>query len=121
MRKLFLAPFLLLFVIVTRTAAGSWQNHVDYNIKVSLNDKDHRLTGEQSITYFNYSPDTLHKIYLLLYPNAYKNMNTAFARQQKRLGAKKFLNSTEQQRGYIDIKSFTHQNQIAKLVMPLDS
>lgn len=121
MRKLFLATFVLLFVIVIRLAAGPWQNHVDYNIKVSLNDKEHKLTGEQTITYFNYSPDTLEKIYLLLYPNAYKNMNTAFARQQKRLGVKKFLNSTEQERGSIDIKSFTHQNQIARLVMPLDS
>ncbi|MFM7432076.1 MAG: aminopeptidase, partial [Gammaproteobacteria bacterium] len=49
---------------VTRAASGApgaqyWQQRADYRIRVSLDEKRHRLTARQSITYMNRSPDTL--------------------------------------------------------------
>ena len=58
-----------------------WQQEVNYTIAVSLNDKSNSLAGNISIEYINHSPDTLSFIYLHLWPNAYKNEQTALAAQ----------------------------------------
>jgi len=58
-----------------------WQQEVDYTINVSLNDADNSLKGFLKLEYLNNSPDTLRFIWFHLWPNAYKNENTAFARQ----------------------------------------
>ena len=47
-----------------RTASGApgpdyWQQQVDYIIDVSLDEETHRVTGSETITYHNNSPDTL--------------------------------------------------------------
>ena len=39
--------------------AGYWQNRADHVIEATLNEKEHTLTGRESITYHNASPDTL--------------------------------------------------------------
>ena len=58
-----------------------WQQEVHYNIQVTLLDKQHSLRGEESLEYINHSPDTLTYIWFHLWPNAYKNNNTALAKQ----------------------------------------
>lgn len=58
-----------------------WQQEVRYDIQVALNDKQHSLKGDLSLEYINHSPDTLHYIWFHLWPNAYKNKNTALAKQ----------------------------------------
>ena len=47
-----------------RTASGApgteyWQQKADYDIKVELSEKDQTITGSETITYFNNSPDNL--------------------------------------------------------------
>lgn len=59
-----------------------WQQKVDTRINVLLNDSTHFLHGNIAISYQNNSPDRLDFIYMHLYPNAYRNVNTAFAKQQ---------------------------------------
>ncbi len=56
------------------TASGApgslyWQQQVDYNIKVVLNDEDQSLTGEATITYTNNSPHSLSYLWLQLDQN----------------------------------------------------
>ena len=58
-----------------------WQQEVHYNIQVALNEKQHSLKGDLSVDYINHSPDTLTFIWFHLWPNAYKNKNTALAKQ----------------------------------------
>jgi len=63
---------------VTRAASGApgaqyWQQRADYRIRVALDEKRHRLTAKQSITYMNRSPDTLNYIWLQLDQNIFKD------------------------------------------------
>ena len=62
-------------------ARDYWQQQADTKIDVKLNDKTNFLNGHEDITYTNNSPDTLHYIYIHLWPNAYKNDHTPFAQQ----------------------------------------
>ncbi len=52
-----------------------WQNHADYKIAAELLSDESKLIGEEEITYFNNSPDTLKKIVLRLYPDLFKKGN----------------------------------------------
>lgn len=49
-----------------------WQNRADYVIKASLDPKTRRLSGEETITYVNNSPDTLKQIRFKLQHDLYK-------------------------------------------------
>lgn len=83
-----------------------WQQHVNYDISVSLNDKDHTLDAVEKITYINNSPDTLYFIWFHLWPNAYKNDRTAFSDQLLANGRTDFYFSNDEQRGYINRLNF---------------
>jgi hypothetical protein len=57
-----------------RTASGApghkyWQQRADYKIKVEIDDENQRLTGSETITYQNNSPDTLVYLWLQLDQN----------------------------------------------------
>lgn len=49
-----------------------WQNRGDYSIKISFDPHSLLVKGEEDITYYNNSPDTLHKLILHLFPDYYK-------------------------------------------------
>lgn len=50
---------------------GYWQQDVHYQIKASLDDEADIVSGEENLTYFNNSPDTLKVLYFHLYQNAF--------------------------------------------------
>lgn len=59
---------------VYRNAAGApgheyWQQKADYKIKLELNDDNQRIYGEETITYFNNSPDALEYLWIQLDQN----------------------------------------------------
>ena len=59
-----------------RTASGApghqyWQQRVDYEIDVELDDENQRIIGSERITYHNNSPDTLRYLWVQLDPNIY--------------------------------------------------
>jgi len=83
-----------------------FQQNVDYEIEVSLNDSDRTLSAFEKIHYKNNSPDTLNYIWFHIWPNAYKNDSTALAKQFKRLGSTRFQYTKEKDRGYIDSLDF---------------
>jgi hypothetical protein len=49
-----------------------WQNKANYKIKARLEPKTRTLSGEETVTYFNNSPDTLKQIVLRLYQDICK-------------------------------------------------
>ncbi len=53
-----------------------WQNHSDYQIKVEVDPETGLLTGSETITYHNQSPDTLKRMVFRLYQNIYKKGNS---------------------------------------------
>jgi len=79
-----------------------WQQQCDYVIEVTLNDTLHVLEGFETITYRNNSPDTLKSIFIHLWPNAYRNHETPFAKQLLENGNTAFHRSKLNQRGFID-------------------
>jgi len=92
-----------------------WQQDVDYLIHVTLDDVQHTLQGDIAITYRNNSPDELSLIYIHLWPNAYKNTKTAFARQKLESGSIDFYASKDEDKGYIDQLDFKVNNEPATL------
>src|SRR3978361_1940543 len=65
-----------------RTASGApgvkyWQQRADYNIKCALDEKNLKLTGSETVTYYNNSPDPLTYIWLQLDENQHSNVNNA--------------------------------------------
>jgi hypothetical protein len=51
---------------------GNWQQHADYKMEVLVNVNNYTYKGNQTLTYTNNSPDTLHKVYYHLYFNAFQ-------------------------------------------------
>ena len=58
-----------------------FQQEVNYEIDVSLDDEKHTLSAYEKIEYKNNSPDELSFIWFHVWPNAYKNDSTAYAKQ----------------------------------------
>lgn len=55
-----------------------WQNSADYVINVELNDNTQLVTGSETITYHNNSPETLTYLWLQLDQNLLKNQGIKF-------------------------------------------
>ena len=79
--KLFI-PFLFVFLAFKATSQNYFQQEVNYDINVALDDKLHELNADITMEYTNNSPDALNFIWMHLWPNAYKNGKTALAKQQ---------------------------------------
>jgi hypothetical protein len=65
-----------------RTASGApgpkyWQQRADYDISCSLDEDKQWLTGSETITYFNNSPDELTYLWLQLDENEHSSKNNA--------------------------------------------
>ena len=102
--------FFLLLTLISYSAFGQsyWQQEVDYIINVSLDDENHVLSGDESFVYTNNSPDALNRLYIHIWPNAYKDKNTALARQQYANGDGHGLlkYGEEKHKGHIDSLDF---------------
>lgn len=110
----FLSLALALFIGSTASAQDAyWQQQLRYSIKASLNDKEHSITASETIVYKNNSPVALDFIWFHIWPNAYKNENTALLQQLKndkeRSKKKEFYGE-----GYIDGLAFTVNGKAAK-------
>ncbi|MFA5803009.1 MAG: M1 family metallopeptidase [Melioribacteraceae bacterium] len=65
----------------TRTLEGKpgsnyWQNKAEYKIKAELEPKSRKLSGEETITYYNNSPDTLKQIVIKILMDLYRKGNS---------------------------------------------
>lgn len=114
MNKLF--SLVLLLIITTNVFAqnrlnqANWQQHVSYKIDVILDDETNTLIGNISMVYTNNSPKELNEIYMHLWPNAYNNRNTAFAKQHLENGKTDFYFAKPEEQGSIDSLNFKVNN-----------
>lgn len=65
-----------------RTASGApgnkyWQQRCDYDIKCTLDETNLKLTGSETLTYYNNSPDVLSYLWLQLDENEHSTVNNA--------------------------------------------
>ncbi|MBI3138871.1 MAG: M1 family metallopeptidase [Sphingobacteriales bacterium] len=73
-----------------RTASGApgakyWQQRVDYDIKCELDEANNKLTGSETITYFNNSPDLLTYFWMQLDENQHSTVNNADYQNSNRM------------------------------------
>ncbi|HEX8178297.1 MAG TPA: M1 family metallopeptidase [Pyrinomonadaceae bacterium] len=69
-----------------RAASGApgrayWQQRADYNTKVELDDINHTITGTETVTYYNNSPDTLQYLWLQLDQNIWAKNSASYTTQ----------------------------------------
>ncbi len=107
---------ILIIFPVYGSAQDYFQQEVNNTIYICLNETSASLHGHIQIEYINNSPDTLESIYFHLWPNAYKNTQTAFAQQQELLRSTRFRNSDATQNGYIDSLCFSVNKRKASLM-----
>jgi len=91
-----------------------FQQRVDYKIDVALNDSENTLSAYEEFVYTNNSNCSLDFIYIHLWPNAYKNNETALANQLNDLNNTKLQFATEGERGWIDSLDFKINGETAK-------
>ncbi len=91
MRKLFF--FLLSFLLVNALFAqpDRWQQKIKYNINVNMDVVTNRFSGTEKIEYINNSPDTLNKIFIHLYWNAFQP-NSSMDVRSRELGKNTLTN-----------------------------
>jgi hypothetical protein len=130
LRKFSLVILTTCLLTIAHCQLPYWQQQVNFNIDVTLRDKDNTLSAFEKIEYTNNSPDSLKFIWFHLWPNAYKNENTAYARQifREKEGKKKWKDLKD--KGWIDSLDFevdgvkakmepdAENIDIAKLVLP---
>lgn len=70
--KLILLAAGLLAASVVYAQPDRWQQRVKYAINVNMDVASNRFTGEEKVDYWNNSPDTLYRIFIHLYWNAFQ-------------------------------------------------
>ncbi len=98
--------FALSVHLYAQNASSYFQQETHYKINVTLDDRHHFLRGNISIQYINHSPDSLRFIYFHLWPNGFKDNNTAFAKQQLENGHTQFAYASDSFLGFIDSMNF---------------
>ncbi len=108
--------FFVIAVFLVKIAGAQnayWQQDLKYEIKASLDDNEKTIRGAEQIIYKNNSPSTLEFIWFHIWPNAYKNENTALI-QQIVNDSSRSKKAENRGSGYIDGLNFTIDDQPAK-------
>jgi hypothetical protein len=72
LRKILLTSLLASLALTAGAQVERWQQRVEYLMDVRLDAGTHKVSGSQKLTYYNNSPDTLHKVFYHLYFNAFQ-------------------------------------------------
>jgi hypothetical protein len=62
----------LCFPVFAFGQAAGWQQSIKYNMDINLDVKTNLLTGRQNVSYSNNSPDTIRKLFVHLFFNAFQ-------------------------------------------------
>lgn len=113
--KHFIYSLIVVLPFINKASAQTYfQQEVNYTIHVKLDDVKNEFTADEKIEYINNSPTSLTYIYMHLWPNAYKDNNTALAKQLLEGGNKELYNAKEEDKGYIDQLDFKVNEQPVK-------
>ncbi|MFT5280521.1 MAG: hypothetical protein ACI9P8_002167, partial [Bacteroidia bacterium] len=97
------------------SAQDYFQQEVNYEIHVSLDDEKHQLDASETIEYVNNSPSTLTYIWFHIWPNAYKDAKTALSKQMREDDDLTLFFSNYRDRGWIDSLDFQVNGQKARM------
>ncbi|MCF8277491.1 MAG: M1 family metallopeptidase [Flavobacteriales bacterium] len=92
-----------------------FQQEVNYEIHVSLDDERHQLHATETIEYVNNSTSTLTFIWFHIWPNAYKDGQTALSKQMRQDNDLTLFFSKPSDRGWIDSLDFQINGQKARM------
>lgn len=113
---------LIALLIVSELGTGQsyrWQQRVNYTMSVELDSENHQLKGNQYLTLYNNSPDTLTRLYYHLYFNAFQPGSDMDIRSRNiidpdpRIG-KRIASLTSDEIGYHDIKCVQQESKKLK-------
>jgi len=104
----------LLSSIIVFSQENYFQQEVNYTIDVKLNDVTHELSAFEKIQYINNSKVSLDYIYFHLWANAYKNHETALAKQLLENGTTEMYFAKPSDLGYVDSLNFLVNGQSIK-------
>jgi len=97
----------VVFAAFLGKAQNYWQQNIDYKISVSLDDRNHSLTGSEEFVYHNNSPQALDRMYIHIWPNAYRDGNSALGKQLYDDGETLLKFGPDSLKGNIDGLNFT--------------
>ncbi|MEO6456250.1 MAG: M1 family peptidase, partial [Ginsengibacter sp.] len=125
MKKIFFFFFLILHLALS-AQPDRWQQRIKYVMDINLDVVTNKITGKQNITYTNNSPDTLNRIFIHLFWNAFqpnsmmdmvsrssenlvlgKDINGNDVNDFDRRFKKRIIDVTPQEEGYCKILKFT--------------
>lgn len=89
---------------IYRTASGApghdyWQQQADYVINLELDDEKQRISGDETITYTNNSPDVLTYVWVQLDQNVRAKDSDTYKIQESKIDRKETLTSIERFEG----------------------
>ncbi|WP_396177328.1 M1 family metallopeptidase [Flavobacterium sp.] len=122
--------FLILFSFGFAQNSPYWQQQADYKMDVSMDVKTFTYKGTQEIVYTNNSPDTLKKVYIHLFNNAFqpgsemdarlqsisdpdKRMVKTFKTPQKTTYESRIAGLKPNEIGFLKINDFKQDGQVA--------
>jgi hypothetical protein len=82
---------------------GAAVRPVDYTISARLDEAAGLVSGSETIRFRNLTPDTLGTLWFHLYPNAFRNRSTTYARELEAMGRFDFSLSRQSERGWIAV------------------
>ncbi len=121
MKNALLLLLLGLFPLSLMAQKPYFQQKVEYKIDVTLDDYRNQLKGQLELTYYNQSPDDLSFIYFHLWPNAYSNRKTAFAKQMIEFDSLRFYFAPDEDLGRITGLDFAVNGQKASFKLDKDN
>lgn len=104
--------FFLSIKLVAEKSNNSFQQEVNFQIDANLDDTNNTLQVQLLMDYHNNSPDTLYEIHMHLWANAYKNNETAMARQFIESGKYEFHFAPAHKKGGYQSIQFRQSNQL---------
>lgn len=111
---------LLLSTTVTQGQMGRFQQHVDYQMEVSMDVQTNQYQGKQTLIYSNNSPDTLHRIFYHLYFNAFQPgsmmdvRSRTIADPDRRVGSR-IANLSPEEYGYLHVQNLLVNGESAQI------
>jgi hypothetical protein len=109
-----LIHFIALFLGTYSFSQSYWQQEVNYTISVKLDDNKHTLSGLESFEYINNSPNSLDTIYIHIWPNAYRNGETALGKQLYKNNQTELQFGNDENKGYIDSLDFKVNGEVVR-------
>jgi len=101
-----LFPLLTIFLLSTCCLASDyWQNDVEYDLDIVLDDTLHQIFGYEKILFRNNSPDKIDHLEMMLYANAFRDTSSAYAREMISKHLKYYFFSHKKRGGWIEVDS----------------